>query len=116
MKGKGYVLSFEAIVSLALLAILVSMPLYENQQSLGNLQIFKKENDLLLIWAKDIENLNEERAVLDFEEAFPGKNGEIFFNGKKLAVGKKGLEAVSSNAVFFDKNLERKELGILVYK
>ena len=77
VKNKGYWLSFEAIISMALLGILLSMPLQESRIGLENLYIFKKESDLLLLWAK--EGAPElKRMKADFELAFPEKSGIVF--------------------------------------
>ena len=116
MKAKGYYLSLEAIVSMALLGLLLAMPLQESKASLNDLHVFKKENDLLIIWAKQHDSLNREKALQDFKFAFPGKSAEIFFDGKKIAIGKPGLESVASNAVFFDRQMKRHEIRLVVFK
>ena len=116
MKNDGYWLSIEAIVSMALLATLLSMPLQENIQSFSDLHLLKKENDLLLIWAKGFERTGIEQMAVDFEEAFPGKTGVVSIDGKELAVGKKGVEAIASNAAFFDRQMQRHELSLVVFK
>jgi len=105
----------EAIVSLALLGLLLAMPLHENKPNLANLHAFKKENDLLLLWAKQPE-LNEAQMLQDFKFAFPGKSGLIVFGGKELAIGKQGGKSVSSKAVFFDKHLKKREMRLTVFK
>ena len=104
------------MVSLALLGLLLAMPLHESQPSLNSLHILKKENDLLLIWAKQHELLNEKTMLQDLEFAFPGKSAEIFFDGKKTEIGKPGLESISSKAVFFDRHSERHEITLIVFK
>ena len=116
MKTKGFCLSLEAIMSLAFLGLLLSIPVPENSQSLNELHVFKKANDLLIIWAADFENLNREKIIQDFEKAFPGKSGEIFFGAERIVAGNPKGEAVSSQAVFFVSSLERKEIRLVVYK
>lgn len=116
MKEKAYYLSLEALISLSLLALLLSMPLQETSLSLNSLHVFKKESELLLFWVREWEELGEKDFVAGFEFAFPGKSGEIFLDGKKLSVGKKGLEGIANSVVFFDRKLQRHELTIVVFK
>lgn len=111
----GYYLSFEAIVSLALLGSLLAMPLHDSNTNLNDLHVFKKENDLLLHWAKT-DSLNEETIEQEFKFAFPEKSGEIFWNGKKISIGKQGKESISSKAIFFDKSLQEQEIILIVFK
>lgn len=114
MKNKGYWLSFEAIISMALLGILLSMPLQESKPGLENLHIFKKESDLLLLWAK--EPVPELKGMeIDFEKAFPNKSGTIYFDEEKIAIGESTGKAISSKVIFFRK-MQRHELRIVVFK
>ena len=93
------------------------MPLQENTQSFSDLHLLKKENDLLLIWAKGFERTGIEQMAVDFEEAFPGKTGVVSIDGKELAIGRrKGVEAIASNAAFFDRQMQRHELSLVVFK
>ncbi len=116
MKSEGYYLSIEALVSMALLGLLLAMPLQESRASLLDLHIFKKENDLLLLWAKQYDSLGEEKMLQDFLFAFPGKSGEIFFDGKRTAIGKQGQESIASEAIFFDRQMKRHEIRLVVFK
>jgi len=116
VKGKGFYLSFETIVSMALLGLLLALPMQIEQPSLNDLHLFKKENDLLLLWVKRQGLLSEEQMVEEFKFAFPGKSGEIFLDGKKLEIGKEGREAVASKAVFFDGFGKKHEIGLTVFK
>ena len=115
MKTKGYYLSFEAIVSLLLLGLLLAMPLQARQPSLNDLHIFKKENDLLLLWAKQGSGLTLQRMAQDFKFAFPGKSGEMFLDGERIAIGGSGRESVASKAVFFDKG-KKHGIRLVVFK
>ncbi len=116
MKNRGYYLSFEAIVSLALLGLLISMPLQQEKTSLSDLHLLQKENDLLVLWAKRFDYIDIERMKQEFEFAFPEKKGEIIVDWQVIEIGKKGNKAVSSKAVFFNKNLERHEIRLVVFK
>lgn len=116
MNGQGYYLSLEAMVSLALLGCILAMPLHGSGLDLNDLHIFKKENDLLLHWAKTGDSLDEKRIEDEFRFAFPEKSGQIHWNGKSTSIGKAGKESVSSKAVFFGKNLEKQEITLIVFK
>ncbi len=113
VKNKGYWLSFEAIISMALLGILLSMPLQESRPGFENLHIFKKESDLLLIWAKSPVKFEEMKK--DFEKAFPGKSGAVYFDGEKIAIGKPAGKAISSKVIFF-RQMQKHELRLVVFK
>jgi len=116
VKDNGYYLSTEAIVSLLLLGLLLSTPLHESNESLSNLHVFKKENDLLLLWAGQWPDLSEKQIVQDFEFAFPGKAGQVFWKGKTIEIGAKGEDAIASEIVFFDRFAQKQSLGIVVFK
>ena len=117
LKNKGYWLSFEAIISMALLGLLLSSPLQESRPGLENLQIFKKENDLLLLWTKE-DSLKLEGMKKDFETAFPNKSGAVYFNEEKISIGKptgKATSTISSKVIFF-RQMQKQELRIVVFK
>ncbi len=114
MKNNGFWLSFEAIISMALLGILLSSPLQESRPGLENLHIFKKESDLLLLWTKDDTPELKEIAA-DFELAFPEKSGAIYFDGKKIEIGEFAGKAISSKVIFF-RQMQKHELRIVVFK
>lgn len=116
MKPDGFALSLEAILSLLLLAGIASMASFEHQNnSLNELLLLQKENDLLKVWVKEKTfDLNGMKS--DFEFVFPQKSGKIFLNGGEISIGKSiGKKAVSSNAVFFSKNLEKTVLRVIVF-
>lgn len=116
MKAKGFWLSIEAIACLTLLGMLLATEVQVEEPSMLDLHLFKKENDLLLAWAKGFGNLTEADMEKMFSEAFPGKSGEIFVDGKKIAVGRPGKESVAAGAKFFGGNLELHELRLVVFK
>lgn len=113
---RGFWLSVEAIACLALLGMLFAAGAGLERPGFLDLHLFKKENDLLLAWAKQYSSLNEARIVNDVKFAFPGKSALVFFDGKKFSVGKAGPESVASGAVFFDKEMKRHELRLVVFK
>lgn len=116
LNEQGYYLSLEAIASLALLGSLLAMPLHNSSLDLNELHVFKKENDLLLHWAKTNASLDAKTIEQEFKFAFPGKSGKILWNGKKISIGKPGEESVGSKAVFFGKGMQKQEITLIVFK
>jgi len=116
VNSNGFWLSVEAIACLALLGLLLVTGVPVERQGLLDLHLFKKENDLLLAWAKGFDGLTELEMRQMFSEAFPGKAGEIFVGRKRIVVGKPGKESVATSAKFFGKGLELHELRLVVFK
>lgn len=105
MNCNGIHLTLEALLSLILLVLFISVPFYsgeKNGKKLDGLYIIQKENDLLKVWMQEKE-LNEDVLKEDFEFVFPENNGVIEINGKKLGIGKSfgTKEVISSKASFF---------------
>ncbi len=115
MKNEGYCLSFEAIASLAVLSLLVSVPLHSKEPDFANLQILKKEHDLLILWASEQVSSLEEMEK-DFVQAFPGKSGTVFLDKETRAIGKPCREAVSAKGFFFDSSFRKREIGLVLFK
>lgn len=128
---RGFWLSVDAMSCLALLGMLLVSSTPLERPSLLDLHLFKKENDLLLAWAKGFDGLSEAAMEDDFSRAFPGKFGEVFVDGKKIVVGEKpspgfggkkefvcgaGGGVVASSARFFDRNVKLHELRLVVFK
>jgi len=116
VRSNGFYLSLEAIVSMLLLTALLSHALPKEESSLNDLHVFKKENDLLLLWQLQGQGLNAGQMQLDFEFAFPEQSGKIVFNGEEIIVGKQGGEAIASEIVFFDGGIGRHEIRLIVFK
>ncbi|MBN2067422.1 MAG: hypothetical protein JW744_03070 [Candidatus Diapherotrites archaeon] len=116
MKSEGFYLSIEAIASMLMLVILLSMPLPESRNYMQDLHDFKKGNDLLILWARQGTSLNLEQMRKDFEFAFPGKSALISLDSEKAVVGKQGREAIASKAFFFGSALEKHEISLAIFK
>lgn len=112
---KGYYLSAEAILTIALLGILLTTPIQQTKASLMDLHIYKKENDLLILWAK-AGGTDEKTAREGFETAFPDKSGKIVIDDMEVKIGKQGKESLASGTMFVDKKLEEHELRVIVFK
>lgn len=116
MNAKGLYASVEAMLSLLLLvAVLLSIQETE-EPSLENLYLLQKENDLLKLWVKNGIPPKEEM-VADFALVFPGKSGEIRVNESIISVGNyKGNEAMASEILFIDSQLNKTRVALLVFK
>lgn len=113
---KGYYLSAEAILTIILLGILITVPVQQTRTSLLDLHIYKKENDLLLTWIKQFDTINKTKMKQEFEKTFPNKTGKIMMDTKEIQIGKQGTENIASRIRFLDKNLQEHELIIIVFK
>lgn len=112
--NNGFVFSLEALLSLLLLASILLVPQIQYENRLSELLIFQKENDLLKIWgAQQKFSLDEMR--MDFELAFPEKNGEIRIGLESELVGGKGKKAVCSEALFFTEEMSFTNISICVF-
>ena len=112
---RGIYLSVEAILSLLILAALLAVAAPAEKESMQELYIFQKENDLLKIWARDGLPPAEEM-VSDFEFAFPQASGAIEIDGEAIEIGEQGGEdAVSASVYFFDEKMRRREIKVKVF-
>ncbi len=116
MKNKGFYLSAEAILSMALLVSLLAFPLPQQSSYLNDLHVFKKENDLLSIWQMQGSSLNAGQMQGDFRFAFPGVSGKIVLDGTETTVGEGGKAGIASEIVFFDGLMQRHEIKLVVFK
>lgn len=107
--------SLEAAISLLALAIIViSASGFTSQESMIEIIILQKENDLLKVWAK--QGIPEEKKVVqDFLFVFPEQSGKIIVNGKEVWIGEEKEQAISSRIVFFSPNLEKTEITLIVF-
>ncbi|MDP2973801.1 MAG: hypothetical protein Q8N60_02005 [Candidatus Diapherotrites archaeon] len=113
---KGFYLSMEAILSMVLLVSLLAFPLPQQSSYLNDLHVFKKENDLLLLWQQQGSSLNLEQMQRDFQFAFPGLSGKIVFDGIEKPVGTGKNESIASEIAFFDGLMQRHEIKLVVFK
>ena len=116
MGKKGFYLSAEAILSMALLVSLLAFPLPQQSSYLNDLHVFKKENDLLLLWQQQGSTLSTEQMQGDFRFAFPGLSGKIVLDGIEKPVGAGQNESIASEIVFFDGLMQRHEIKLVVFK
>jgi hypothetical protein len=113
---KGFYLSMEAILSMALLVSLLAFPLPQQSSYLNDLHVFKKENDLLSLWQMQGNTLNAEQMQGDFRFAFPGVDGKIVLDGIETTMGESGKAGIASEIVFFDGLMQRHEIKLVVFK
>lgn len=115
MKSNGISPSFEAALSLLVLAaVILSTPSAESP-NLQNLLILQKEHDLMRVWARNgIPEIEE--MELDFRFAFGNRSGKIEVDGQAVSIGPESEEAVSAQMEFFDSRLNRKRITLTVFK
>ncbi len=113
---KGFYLSAEAILSMALLVSLLAFPLPQQSSYLNDLHVFKKENDLLSLWQMQGSTLSAEQMQRDFRFAFPDVGGKIVLDGIETTVGEGGKAGIASEIVFFDGLMQRHEITLVVFK
>lgn len=109
-------MSSEAIVSMLLLIMLLSLPLPQQRNYLNDLHAFKKENDLLLLWMQQGSSLSLVEMQQDLRFAFPGRSGKILVDGKQLEIGRGHGKSIASEIVFFDSGMQKHEIRLTVFK
>jgi hypothetical protein len=112
---KAVVFSLEAAISLiALLAIITAAARFTGQESLMEIILLQKEDDLLKAWAKQ-GILEEEKMVEDFLFVFPEHSGRIIVNKKEIILGEEKGRAISSSITLFSSSLEKTEITLIVF-
>lgn len=116
MNEIAFALTIEAILALLVVAAIASVPIQQQKNSLFELLLLQKENDLLKLWLSEKE-LSENEMKKDFEFVFPALAGEIRVGKKTVKIfsstGKR--ESISSSTMFLTKEGTMEELRITVY-
>ncbi len=114
IKEKGFSFTLEALISLTVLILIISIPIEENKSDLTKIYSIQKENDLIKVWIKE-GKFNEQEIKKDFKKMFPFQKGEIEFEGKKIEVkGVKGKNIIK-NSGFYYKNEKLNEISVKVF-
>lgn len=88
MDSRGFYLAIEALVSMALLAMILALPIEANANDYRELYILQKQSDLLKVWmAQGSLELDSEKMVSDFEFIFPGHAGILDIDGSEIEIG-----------------------------
>ncbi len=114
---KGFYLSTEAILSLALLsALLIAQPPLQAPADAGleELHVLQRENDLLKVWLMEA-SFDEKEMRHDFMFAFPGNSGKIAVDGVETVVGEEGKEGIASSLLFFDSEMQEHRIRLTVF-
>lgn len=113
--NKGFIFSFEALISLLIFSILL-IAVSQNTNSFENSNIdeliaLKKANDLLKVWAikPDILQIKS-----DTDMVFK-KNASVFVDGVKIVDSKFSGESISTSGKIIDEFLIEREIIIVVY-
>ncbi len=108
--NKGFVLSFEAALTLILFSlILISVP-QPKTQNFTDLIILQQENDLLKIWSK---NYSPFEMVNDVKTNF--YNASLFIDDVPLLSGKLTKNSIASEGILLDLFLIEHKVRIVVY-
>jgi len=114
VKQKGFSFTFEALLSLVVLVIILSVPVGNKENNLEKIYSLQKENDLIKIWIKT-GNFGEKEITEDFRKMFPFQKGEIMIENRKIKIsGKKG-ETVLKSSGFYYKNNKLNEISVKVF-
>ncbi len=110
--NKGFIISFEAGLSLIMFSLILISFSFPNNESFKDLIVLQQSNDLLKIWSKNFPT--EDEMINDASQFF--KNASILINKNELTIGKKCLgNNVASEAIIFDDHLNKKNVRIIVY-
>ncbi len=111
---KGFTFTLEALISLMLLVMIISIPIEENKNDLEKIYVLQKENDLIKVWIKT-KNFDEKELEKDFKKMFPFQKGEIIINGKKTEIkGKKGENEIKSNGFYYENELKKISVKVFI--
>lgn len=114
IKQKGFGFTLEALTSLTILVIIISIPIIYNENDLSKIYCLQKENDLIKIWVKT-KGFEEKELKNDFKKMFPFQKGEIVVEEKKIVIeGKTGKNALK-NTGFYYENGKMKEVSVKVF-
>jgi hypothetical protein len=106
---KGFVFSFEALISLLIFSLLlISFPL-EQKKDFTELIVLQQENDLLKIWNNDFSEGEMKKDL-----AYLGK-GVLYIDNKLIYGVEKDEEGVASESIMLDKSLEERKVRIIFY-
>ncbi len=111
--NKGFVFSFEAVLSILIFSlILLSLP-QTTQSSFKELIVIQKINDLLKVWSYDFD-ISE----IESDVGFIFKNNEnvtVIIDEITYLKSKLKGESVSSQGIIVDKNFSERKINIIVY-
>lgn len=110
---KGFAFTLEALISLMILVMIISIPIEESKNDLEKIYSLQKENDLIKVWIKT-KNFNKTELEKDFKKMFPFQKGEIIIDGKKTEItGEKGENEIKSTGFYYENEL--KEISVKVF-
>lgn len=112
---RGFAISLEALVSLfAFFLLLSAIPQTAQSQSLEELYLLQKSNDLLKVWALKHE-LSRPELLSDIAFVFPENCVVLKQNSIALNSCKPTNAFISSKARIFDDFLNLQEIELIVY-
>jgi uncharacterized protein HemX len=113
--GKGFVFSFEAVISALILGLALIATSQQQTISLKEVLLLQQENDLLKVWSAEEKFPSEAEMVAD-ANLFFRENCDLTVNGMEILTSKgKGKNCVSSEGKILDDSLSEKNILIKVY-
>ncbi|MEI7961755.1 MAG: hypothetical protein WCI04_05460 [archaeon] len=110
--GKGFVLSLDAIISFLILTLLITTIPQNPPQSNKELAALQQENDLLRVWSAKTTNAWE--MASDLNEML-GNRAELWINEKQITFSIKTNNAIATEGIIINEELEEDKVKIVVY-
>ena len=115
MKVEGFFFTSEALLSLLLFSLLFfSFSFSLSSQSLQELYLLQKSDDLLKVWGLE-RNFSGQELLSDIAFDYPDNCVVLIFKGKPLNNCKSSGRFFSASGAFFDDSLNSFEIKLTVY-
>ena len=111
-RSKGFVLTFEAIITTLIFSLLLLSISQTPLQTLKELTILQQANDLLRVWSAT--NTNESEMITDLKSVFEN-NADLWINSEVKFWGQKKNEAVATEGIILDYALNEIKVKIIIY-
>jgi hypothetical protein len=111
LNKKGFVFTFEAILTILIFILLLYSIPQEKNPSLKELIITQQANDLIRVWSQ--EYFTEEEMISDAKKIFNNKVN-LWVNEKELTKCNDTKNTISSEGVILDQQLKENKIKIIV--
>ena len=111
-RKRGFVLSFEAGVSILIFTLLLLALPQQSASSLKELAATQQANDLLRVWSATTPTNGE--MAFDLNEIF-GNRAELWVNEKQITQAQKAGKAIATEGTLLDGALNEEKVRIIVY-
>jgi hypothetical protein len=107
---KGFVFTFESILTLLLFALMLYSIPAEKNFTLKELLITQQADDLLRVWSQSYPNESE---IIEDTKMMFGNNAKISLNGKEI-LNCEGTNKISIEGIILDDTLNENNLNITI--